>query len=360
MPPLPPPADPTPRLIVYHQTHHRNGDEVIPLTPLLNTPLTHLILAAIHLNRDDVNPHITLNDHHPNHPGNDSLRHELKMVQAGGIKVLGMLGGAARGSFKVLDYDFSAQDMGGAGGEERFKTYYKLLHGFVQEWGLDGLDLDVEEEFSLSGCTRLIDRLKADFGKEFIITLAPVASALWSRDPKANMSGFDYLSLEKMRGGSINWYNAQFYNGWSSASEPQHYFSCMAQGFEPEKIVMGVLTNQKNGGSGYVEVGELVETILTVSELVMGMDKKFGGVMGWEFFNAVGFEQSSGPEEWVQMLGAVMGVERPEPSFGEADAKEHDGQNQKVVMGKVKTVDGAQEADEAPKPFEYDSDTNRG
>ncbi|KMU83223.1 hypothetical protein CIHG_01005 [Coccidioides immitis H538.4] len=65
---------------------------------------------------------------------------------------------------------------------------------------------------SLDGIIRLIDRLKSDFGDEFIITLAPVATAMVHG--LRHLSGFDYRALETARGSKISWYNVQFYNGW--------------------------------------------------------------------------------------------------------------------------------------------------
>jgi alkaline phosphatase D len=75
-----------------------------------------------------------------------------------------MLGGASAGSFAHLD------------GLE-FEAYYSPLKDMIAAHSLDGLDLDVEE-MSLNGVIQLIDRLKNDFGNDFLITLAPVAAAL--------------------------------------------------------------------------------------------------------------------------------------------------------------------------------------
>ncbi|OBT51568.1 hypothetical protein VE04_08384, partial [Pseudogymnoascus sp. 24MN13] len=73
---------------------------------------------------------------------------------------------------------------------------------------------------SLAGVIRLIDRLRSDFGGGFIITLAPVATTRATRDPRANLSGFDYADLESERGSEIAWYNAQFYCGWGDVRTP--------------------------------------------------------------------------------------------------------------------------------------------
>jgi hypothetical protein len=105
---------------------------------------------------------------------------------------MGMLGGAAKGSFTRLDLD-----------DVTFETYYIPLRDLIRERGLDGLDLDVEERMSLAGVIRLIDRLKSDFGSGFTITLAPVAAALMSDNPRHNLSGFSYEALEVMRGPQV-------------------------------------------------------------------------------------------------------------------------------------------------------------
>src|SRR5689334_16069715 len=115
---------------------------------------------------------------------------------------MGMLGGAAKGSFTRLDLDATT-----------FEAYYTPLRDLIRKRGLDGLDLDVEEPMTLAGIVRLIDRLKEDFGAGFIITLAPVAAALMSERPEHNLSGFSYEYLEVMRGKQIAWYNTQFYCG---------------------------------------------------------------------------------------------------------------------------------------------------
>lgn len=97
---LPPTAGP--RLIVYHQTFHDHDGNYHSLLPLLtnNTGVTHVIVAAIHLNDGPGN--ITLNDHRPDDKRYDQLWGEVNWLQGSGVKVLGMLGGAAKGSFEKL------------------------------------------------------------------------------------------------------------------------------------------------------------------------------------------------------------------------------------------------------------------
>lgn len=91
-----------PRVIVYHQTIHRDG-KYVSLLPLITnqTGVTHVIVAAIHLNEGPGN--ITLNDDPPDASKYETLWGEVAWLQASGVKVLGMLGGAAKGSFERLD-----------------------------------------------------------------------------------------------------------------------------------------------------------------------------------------------------------------------------------------------------------------
>lgn len=99
-----PPAN-GPRLIVYHQTIHDPRGNYHSLLPLLtnNTGITHVIVAAIHLN--DEPGYLTLNDHRPDDKRFDQLWGEVSWLQGSGVKVMGMLGGAAKGSFEKLSGD---------------------------------------------------------------------------------------------------------------------------------------------------------------------------------------------------------------------------------------------------------------
>ncbi|KAL8720802.1 MAG: hypothetical protein Q9225_002397 [Loekoesia sp. 1 TL-2023] len=291
MPPLTPQAQHKPRIILYHQTHYNRAGEYISLLPLLTEPTdtistTHLIIAAIHLNSPPGN--ITLNDDPPSATKHDPLWEEMHILQDCGIKVLGMLGGAAKGSFTRLD---SSDD-----GE--FERYYIPLRDMVKEYGFDGLDLDVEEEMSLGGIIRLIDRLKLDFGSSFLITLAPVARALQG---KKHLSEFDYEALEVMRGGMIDWYNVQFYNGWGSLVEGD-YSEILGRGWRPEKVVAGVLTHPGNG-HGWVDAEEVMRTVRSLREVY----PRFGGVMGWEYFNTLVRDEGRGWEWTEGMMKALEG-----------------------------------------------------
>ncbi|KAK4157618.1 chitinase 2 [Chaetomidium leptoderma] len=346
MPPLPHPA--LPRLITYYQTHHTPSGTHISVLPLLQhdgIQLTHLILAAIHLNEDP--SAITLNDHHPSHPRFATLWAELRVLQASGIKVLGMLGGAAKGSFTRLDMTDENNDNDNAA---QFERYYTPLADLIRQRGLDGLDLDVEEAMSLAGIIRLIDRLRGDFGPDFLITLAPVAAALLSVEH--NLSGFDYEALEVLRGREIAWYNAQFYCGWGDCSNPAMYEMLLVKGWQPERVVVGLVTNPSNGG-GWVPW----EMLGTVLPLLAGRHPRFGGVMGWEYFNSLpGGEEK--PWEWAQAMTALLRGRRTVPGVEELEGSMRAAAGRRDAVQEADPDEGGKEGVAAPVPqgFEYHSD----
>lgn len=288
MPPIPGGDLQHRRVILYHQTIIAEG-QYVPMLPLLEnkTGVTHVILAAIHINERPEN--LTLNDDPPDNPKFDPLWAEVPLLKRGGVKVMGMLGGAAQGSFRRLD-----------GNQEQFERYYGPLLAMIRRHGLQGLDLDVEEEMSLQGIIRLIDRLKADQGEDFIITLAPVAAALLGI---GNLSGFDYRELEQARAAKIAWYNTQFYNGWGPADDPRMYAAMVGQGWPPHRIVYGLLTNPGNGSQGYVSR----EKISPVLAMLVQQFPNFGGVMGWEYFNALPGTQSK-PWQWASEMTISLGM----------------------------------------------------
>jgi len=273
-----------PRIITYHQTHFHEG-KLISILPLLthHTAITHVILAAIHLN--DPAGSIHLNDDPYDSPKLQPVWTEIRTLQRSGIKVLGMLGGAAKGSFARLDGPSRAS----------FDAFYQPLRRMVAWSGLDGLDLDVEEDMSLAGIIRLIDALHTDFGPAFLITLAPVAPAL---QRGRHLSGFDYVALEKAMGEHIAWYNVQFYCGWGSVEDTAGYDNIVAHGWPADKIVLGMTTNPESC-EGWVE-DELLREVLVF--LIM-RHPGFGGVMGWEYFGGFTASEPFGwPWSWANLM----------------------------------------------------------
>nr|ACV60538.1 endo-beta-N-acetylglucosaminidase [Flammulina velutipes]ACY01407.1 endo-beta-N-acetylglucosaminidase [Flammulina velutipes] len=289
------------RLVVYYQTHYKNGAFVSPL-PLIGY-VTHLLLAAFHLNMGNVGPDIVhLNDFMPSDAYFAPMWPEIAMMQGNGTKVLGMLGGAAPGTYECLV-------------DELFDVYYPPLKDVITDYNLDGMDLDVEQWVSPETIMRIILTLKADFGDDFIITLAPVASALTEG---GNLSGFNYIELEAEAGHLIDFYNAQFYSGFGTFFPEDQYVDIIEyeQGIDPSRITATVLTNPQNG-YGYVSVGHVAESI---GHLMERYGTGWGGVGGWEYFNSL--PDANEPWYWAQTMHQAMKVTKENIERKQREEKE--------------------------------------
>ena len=234
-----------------------------------------------------------------------------------------MLGGAAPGCYTRETLDAPTRDV--------FERYYRPLCELLRRHNFDGIDLDVEQKMSLPGIIRLVDALRADFGTEFIITLAPVAAAMLAM---GNMSGFDYLELEAARGSDISWYNVQFYNNWGEVAA---LLPVMQALWVPEKLVVGTLTSPDNG-HGYMTPAHLGQRLG-----VLGLaGVKHGGIMGWEYFNSTPGGLDA-PWQWVEEMGKLVGSGRWTEDEVRA-IREH-------------VLESGVEEAALPKAFEYDSDS---
>jgi len=184
--------------------------------------------------------------------------------------------------------------------------YYPPLLQILKNHTINGLDLDVEEDVDISVLVRLLRRLNSDMGEDFILTSAPVASALTASGD--NLSNVSYTQLDKEatdpnrpNGKLINWYNAQLYNGWGDAGSTQTYSSIISNGWDPSRVVMGVLDSSKEG-SGWVSLDTLGSVISTLK----GDYSNFGGVIGWEYFNAGSCDGLSNAWQWVKQIGSDL------------------------------------------------------
>ena len=172
----------------------------------------------------------------------------------------------------------------------------------IRNYSLDGLDLDIEEDVDVSVPLRLINALYSDQGSDFLITMAPVASALTSGG--GDLSGFSYFDLDSQAvvAGTttklVTWYNAQFYSGFGDPSTPDFYESIISQGWDPARVVMGVL-DSPGDGSGFVSASQVESTV----QALKGSYPNFGGVVGWEYWDAGSGDNLAQPWQWVQAIG---------------------------------------------------------
>ncbi|KAM7204231.1 Glycoside hydrolase superfamily [Naviculisporaceae sp. PSN 640] len=296
-----------PRLVLYFQTTHETSKRgklpkpisMLPLITEKQIALTHLIICSLHVHSNGT---IHLNDHPPNHPRYHTLWNETAVMKSAGVKVMAMVGGAAAGSFAKDTLDAPSTPSG----NKTFEASYSLLHNTLRKYNLDGIDIDVEEPMSQFGITRLVRRLRADFGLDFIITLSPVATAIekppYGKKGAVNLSGFDYFLLDQDEGYLIDFYNAQFYNGWGDLGDNGHQYKRIINTgeWDPKRIVAGQLTSPDNG-YGYVDFLQLGWTVA----MLRSTFGEFGGIMGWEYFNGEP-GGSSEPWRWAQEMTKIL------------------------------------------------------
>lgn len=138
--------------------------------------------------------------------------------------------------------------------------------------------------------------------------MAPLSSALAHKDGQ-NLSGFSYFLLDSFATvpGSdsklVHWYNGQFYGGF--ARGPPMYQSVLEQGWEPERVVMGVLDCADDGQpNGFVHVEQLGETVRSLRRETRD---SFGGISGWEYWDAGGSEFARIENwMWVKKMGEAL------------------------------------------------------
>lgn len=293
-----------PRLVIYFQTtHDHTTGEPISMLPLImekGIALTHLIVCSFHLGYSGGQIH--LNDYPADTAIFSTLWAETLIMQQAGVKIMGMVGGAAAGSFDPTTLDSSDN--------ATFEFYYGQVAGVIRTYNLQGIDLDVEQRMSLAGITRLVKRLNADFGDDFIITLAPVASAL---NGGANLSGFDYkkLAMNTVAASTgktmVDFMNAQFYSGFGYMGSTYDFDNMVSQGWPPSSIVAGQLTD---AGFGTTSMEDLNITITTLREKY----GTIGGIMGWEYFGSQP-GGSEAPWQWAQEITEILRPDYPGQSI---------------------------------------------
>ena len=305
-----------PRLVQYVQTFHTPDNQPLSLLPLLNddTGVTHVNLAAIHVNGPG---EITLNDASPNDTTWDQMWSDVATLQQGGIKVLFMMGGAAAGSYGnlcgssvpavIVSTRSDVQEEQESDSSKDESVYGPLL-STIQYHNIDGLDLDIEEEVDISCPLALLDRLNSDLGCDFLLTMAPVGAALVPNNN--NPSGFDYPTMDaqandanRPNGKLVNWYNAQFYNGWGDASSDAQYKQFIASGnWDPSRVNLGVLDNSGDGSAGYVSQSQLTDVVVQLCTDY----STFGGVAAWEWFDAGKADGDANPWQWDQDISDAL------------------------------------------------------
>lgn len=255
-----------PNRILYYQTFS-GLSAVLAQEPVL---ITHIHLSAIHFGKlKDDESYIHLNNTDPNDPLFDNMWIEISECARKGIKIVLMIGGAG-GGFSELFSNFEI-------------CYPKLKSCILDHPSITGVDLDIEEDVEIEDVKMLIEMLDKDFGKQFIISMAPIQTDLQIDEP--GYGGFSYKQLfNSPYGHRINYFNVQFYADFSIIPFKQ----IVENGYPANKIVLGMLSEQ---------FSEARESMLrTISEIHTSYPD-FGGVFNWELFNA-----SPSATEWLRLI----------------------------------------------------------
>ena len=245
----------------------------------LDKLMTHLddidviIIASIHFDKLHGKPQIYLNDNLPTDKKFDEMWTQTHKASSQNTTILLMVGGAG-GAYQDLFSDFEGN--------------YKLLKELLEEktW-IQGIDLDIEETVKLEDVQMLMDRLIKDFGKDFILTMAPVASSL--ENDGGSMGGFNYKQLYKSpQGRYIRWFNTQCYDSFSLST----YNTIINNGYPAEKIVMGMESGQFDDRN--------LKNALHEVQKIKNMYPKMAGVYDWEYFNAP--PSKDDPSLWCRLF----------------------------------------------------------
>ena len=148
--------------------------------------------------------------------------------------------------------------------------------------------------------------------------MAPLATAL-SEEDGTNLSGFSYFALDRLavvpsKGQSkiagteevkntaklVAWYNAQFYGGY--ARSMYMYNSVVTAGFDSSRLVLGITTSAAGYPNGFTPLKKLLQTVRDLKEKY---GQNFGGVSGWEYWDAgsgdtdMGMQVGGEPWRWI-------------------------------------------------------------
>jgi chitinase len=256
------------RIIYYYQTFVGLKDVLYT-----NNKVTHIHLSSIHFNNINKTPTIHLNNLSPYDKKFNQVWDDINRATQLGIKCVLMIGGSG-GAFNTL---FS-----------NFEEYYLLLYNLIKnKKNITGIDLDIEENTSICNTKKLINRIYNDFGKKFIISMAPLAESLAINE--SGMSGFIYKELyNSEEGQKIHYFNCQFYNDFSQ----KLYQKIIQNGYSEEKIVMGMISSQ--------DFEDICIQLINISTKY----PNFSGVYCWEYFNSP--PNSKKPAYWSETIYLLL------------------------------------------------------
>lgn len=262
-----------PHIIYYYQTF-------VGLEDILNLPdcpVTHLMVSSLHFGQTSAGKqYIHLNDYPPDHSCFDTMWSQIRCARDRGVTVMLMLGGAG-GAYGALFSDYD--------------TYYPMLLQVLRQFScITGLELDVEEDITLSNIRRLISDLHRDLPTSFLLTMAPISDALVDDTP--GLGGFRYSELaQTLEGRRIDWYNVQCYGEYTL----ELYETILRAGWPSSKIVMGMISGSTDA------FREVCHQLQRIHEKY---PDNFLGVDVWEYCNCPPDPQNH--SQWAQCMHKIL------------------------------------------------------
>jgi len=273
-----PEADGTPRFVVYYNS------DASPASALIGLPYTHVILSFLTARLgDDGSVEIVVGD-----------------GLASALPTVGLL----QADSKVVSVSFGGGDMGNAAyvplvGKET--ELAAAIASFVEENGLDGVDID----FEVSGSLFTTPPSHSFDGRLFLIALtqalrlALASDAIITHAPQGpffnpGWHGGPYIEILKAVGDHVDWITVQYYNnpGYNDplAADTESPAPWTYQGltsadgglnWPPEKVVVGKPIYVHDAANGYLAPQDLLDQI--VRPLAEQYGQNFGGLAGWQF-----------------------------------------------------------------------------
>jgi len=206
------------------------------------------------------------------------FRQDMKTMQANGKKIILSIGG------ETCDWSRVDQNM---------NTIVKNIASLVSSFGFDGIDLDDEQVNDIPSENTLINlvkKLRLALPKGAIITLTPQDVYIFNVAARDSGGWNTYENVLDAVGSIIDWVQIMAYNNGNSAQ--QDYITWATgfsnpvvtwNGFPSSKLVLGFLSAQNAGSSGYMSSAQAKGVI---KALKTSYDKSasdfFGGFMTWD------------------------------------------------------------------------------
>lgn len=218
-----------------------------------------IILSSIHFGRFKDEPYIHLNNNYPSSPLYDKTWMDLQKLYYDGVQIMCMVGGAG-GAYNNLFSDYD--------------TYYPMFKEFLKGHNIiTGIDLDIEESVNINDVKKFINDLIKDFGEDFTITMAPVASSL-TNDSPSGFSGINYKELYNSDiGKHISWFNVQAYGCFNLET----YDKIIKNNYPSEMIIFGMIS------------GDFLDNFDKALEEIKKIKNKYPDFLGcdiWELVNS--------------------------------------------------------------------------